>query len=390
MNTQKDGTSRQGTEMHLYSGSDTIKVGYAMCFDTTKSSANDREKYVTKPSWANLVAKFAFAGVVVGVGTLTSAGRQIEILPYDGRRAPNVNIFTDENVAAGDLMAPIPDSYYFGRAVVVEPVFEAWAASDRSTTAGLANGGWGPVDRSVARSKTVEFFDDFLGDKPVFLGGATPAEIKLPGYMISGATVAIAGTSDFGGRLVLTPTTTTIAQLNVGGIAAGTASSADLLPWVLSTGKNLFFRTRVNLGVGAVDNDAFCGLCISGAAIADSTVPAQDDYLGFYMQGDIDGSINIATNRDNGTDNITDTGVDQVADAVHDLAFLVRNRKAGDALGATVITVYVDGVLTNTLSSAAVNALINKDEAMGFVLAGIGGAAAVALELDSVLIRQNR
>lgn len=385
-----DGVTIKPTETHLYSGSDTIRPGYAMCFDLSQSSANNREKYVTKPSWSNLIAKNGFAGIVQSVGTLTAAGRQINLIPFDGRRYNNVNVFTDENVAAGDLLGPIPDSYYFGRAVCGNAVFEAWAASDRSATAGLANGRFGPVDPAIVAAKTYRIFHDFDGTAPIFLGGATPAEFALPGLMVSGTSVGAQYTADAGGRLALTPNTTNIAQLNVGGIAAGTASTPSLLPITLSAGISCFFRARVNFGVGAVDNDVFCGLAIAGACVTDGTVPALDDYLGFYMQGDSSALINIATNRDNGTDNVTSTGTTQVADAVHDLAFLVRNRVSGDAAGATVIQVYVDGALTNTLSSAAVNALINKDEAMGPVFAGIGGASAVVIEIDRLEVVANR
>lgn len=378
----KDGVTIKPTETHLYSGTDTIKRGYAMCFDLSQSSANNREKYVTKPSWSNLIAKNGFAGIVDSVGTQTAAGRQINLIPYDGRRFPNVSVFTDENVASGDLLAPIPDSYYFGRAVCVDAVFQAWAASDRSATAGLANGCFGPVEEGIRKSKTYEQFNDFLAENTVHVAySGTEIEIAVAGYTLSGTSAAAAYTSDAGGRLAITPNTTNIGQLRSPGF-----------PYILSAGKSLFFRANVNFGVGAIDNDAFVGLAITGAAIADSTIPALDDYIGFYMQGDIDGSINFLHNRDNGDETTidVDTGINQVADTMHELAFLARNRVAGDAAGATVVQVYVDGVLTNTISSAAANALINKDEGMGLVFAGIGGAAAVVIEIDNWLCRQNR
>lgn len=386
-----------------YSGTDTLLNGYAVAYDTAaaavaatgqavaSTAADNRERNVVKPTWANLIAQDAFAGVVCEAPRGGYVGPcYISIIPHDGRRVENVNVYTDENVAAGDLLAPIPESYKFGRAVAYEAVFQARAAADRSVTNGTVNGMFGPLPLSLRRSKIYDFFDDFTGVSPIFLGGATPAEFKLPGYMISGSSVAVAGTSDHGGRIALTPNSTNIAQLNAGGIAAGTASSADLLPFTCSAGKSAFFRAKANFGVAAVDSAVFLGLSISGACVSNAAVPATDDYLGFFRKVDDDGSLFLATNRDNGSDSLTDTGINSAADTMYDVAFLVRNRLSGDTAGYTTIQAWIDGTLVATVSSAAINALINKDEAMGLVFGGIDGAAAVVLELDRWELRFNK
>ena len=371
-----------------YTGSDTLYNGYALCYDHDGATAKLRSSTVEKPTYASLLAG-GFAGIVVnapaqGIVPASGATRtKVYLLPVrpSGMEMRDVDVFTDQNVTAGQLLGPSPETYYFRQAVIPgTAVFRCSEAKDRSGTANTVNGVYVKIDAEEYQDKMFRIFDHFDGRTPIFLGGATLAEFLLPGYQVSGATVAAAGTSDHGGRLVITPTTTTIAQLEMGG--TGTASAANLLPFTLSAGKAIYFRANVNFGVGAVDNDVFCGLAITGAAVTDGTVPNLDDYLGFYMQGDSSALINIATNRDNGTDNVTSTGITQVADTMHDLAFLAVNRVAGDAASATTVYVFVDGVLTNTLSSAAVNALINKDEGMRMVFAGIGGAAAVALEID--------
>lgn len=378
-----------------YTGSDAVIPGQPVCYDhdstdstarplgstglsTTDKQVGHRGILVERPTFGNLITDDAFAGIVAPETTLpaaipSSGGYQIYVYPRAAMWG-QIDVYTDENITRGDLLGPLPSVSNVGRGVVY-PCFRAVESVDRSGTAGIVRCQYNPNwswDK-LPQDKVFRFFDHFDGKLPYVLGGFTPAEVLIAGYEVTGATAAAAYTSDVGGRLVITPTTTTIIQIHPG---------AACFPFVLSTGKSVWFRANVNFGVGAVDNDVFLGLAITGAAISDGTVPPLDDYLGFYMQGDSSALINIATNRDNGTDNVTSTGTSQVADTMHDLAFLVRNRVAGDAASATEVKVFVDGVLTNTLNSAAVNALINKDEAMRMVFAGIGGAAAVAIEID--------
>jgi len=372
-----------------YTGSDTLENGMAVAYDHDASTTEARERNVEKPSYKNLMAG-GFAGIVVDAPSGGYVGNgsslKITVIPAEGITERGINVLTDQNVAAGDFLAPIPESYYFGRAVfgpfAKAPVFRAGEAINGSTTAALVSGQYRYTHSWDVEAKTFRVWNDFDGQTPIFLGGATPAEFELPGLVLSGATVAGEWTADGGGRVALTPTTTTIAQLNVGGVAAGTASAASLLPFKLEAGKSCFVRGRVNFGVGAVDNAAFFGLSISGATVSNAAVPATDDYIGFFKKVDDDGSLFFATNRDNGTDNLSDTAINTTADQMVEVAFLVVNRVSGDAASATTVYVWVDGVLTNTLTSAAINALINKDEGMGLVFAGIDGAAAVVIEAD--------
>ncbi len=394
MNTQKDGTSRQETEIHLYSGSDTIKVGYAMCFDTTKSAANDREKYVTKPSWANLLGKFAFAGVVVGVGTLTSAGRQIEILPYDGRLAPNVNIFTDENVADGDLLAPIPDSYYFGRAVVVRPVFQAWAASNRSATAGLANGLFGaiPTDQNLGK---IEVFEDTFRSTNVDKVVANVATGTAGHYLLNGTTAVAyqntngstpAGTGR--GELTVVGTTTTIGQIQQSGAQ-----------WLLSAGRSIFCRQRVKID-DISDEDWFFGLgtppTVSAGVLtavaqvtSGGTAPAGTDYMGFFFDatGGTNTNINFNIRKASGTQQYVSMAQAFVNDTYIDLAFLARNRLTGTTAGYKTVQVYVNGTLITTFNSATQAAATPDTVPLAWAMSGITGGCVGTI--DYLRIAQN-
>ena len=392
-----------------YTGSDTLYNGYLVCFNHDAAAADyasdaryptaylqerqarrARAGQIEKPSYNALLAS-AFAGIVVNAPPRGIVGdgteKKVEIIPIVPGEAAlrDVDVMVNHSVAAGDILGPCPGSYYAIPGVFPGAAcFRASVAVDGSTTAALCNGVFGRIRMEDLADKFFRVFDHFDGSKPIVLGGATPAEVKYPGYLISGSSVAIAGTNDPGGRMAITPNGTNIAQLNMPGIAAFTASSADLLPFTLGTGKACFFRAKVNFGVGAVDNSAFVGLSITGAVPANGTVPATDSYVGFFKKVDDDGSLFFGVNRSNGTDNLTDTGINTVADTMYDVAFLVVNRVAGDAASATTIYVWVDGELKATLTSAAINALIPKAIPLGLVFGGIDGNAAVVIEIDRI------
>lgn len=385
-----------------YTGTDTLKNGYPLCYDTTKTAANDIEKFVTKPTFANLIAVDAFAGVVtnapsggyVGTGSTTSP-LFIDIIPYDGRKMENVSVWTDQNVAAGDILAPIPGQYEWGRAVMSLGKFQARLASDRSATAGLCNGCFGPIDSTIDRIKIWRHFNDFDGSMPIGIEAAVMSandEQAAAGYTLQGTSAAAAYGSGAGGALTITPNTTNIGQLNFGGI---TGSAAPGLPILIATGVSAYFRCRFKSD--AIDGDIAMGFSIAGAALADGThVGSQDDYFMFMTNGDVDGSIFFEYNKDNGTDRGIDTGVDLVAATYIDVAMLIVNRNSGTTAssGAKYGRLWVNGnpitgsaspsVGTDITSTGLIDLsdLFNADEAMRLVAATIGGAGPATLVLD--------
>src|SRR5690606_37638647 len=97
-----------------------------------------------------------------------------------------------------------------------------------------------------------------------------------------------------------------------------------------------------------IDNDGFCGFAIAGATMTDGNlVGALDDYMGFIWNGDTDGSLHFAYNKDNGTDRVIDTAVDLVADTYVDVAMLIVNRNSGStaSTGAKYGMIWVNGTL---------------------------------------------
>lgn len=391
---QKDSVTIKPLETHLYSGSDTIRPGYAMCFDTSKSSANDREKYVTKPSWSNLVSRNAFAGVVDSLGPVTAAGRQINLIPWDGRMYRNVNVYTDENVAAGDLLAPIPDSYYFGRAVVVDPVFEAWAASDRSVTAGLVNGCVGRVNDNLTISRISRHVDHFRApnvDKVV----ANVATGTAGHYLLNGTTavasLATNGSTPAGtgiGELSVVGTTTTIGQIQQAGAQ-----------WKATAGRSIFCRQRVKID-DISDEDWFFGLgtppTVSAGVLtavpqvtSAGTAPAGTDYMGFFFDatGGTNTNLNFNIRKASGTQQYVSMGLAFVNDTYIDLAFLARNRLTGTTAGYKTVQVYVNGTLITTFNSATQAAAFPDTVPLAWAMSGITGGCVGTI--DYLYIAQN-
>lgn len=351
MNTQHDFKVLNSTITRLYTGSDVLKIGYAMCYDLAQSAANDRERIITQPSWANLVAQDGFAGVISKIGTTTSAGTPVELIPWDGRRYPNLSVWTDENVAAGDLLAPIPGTYVFGRAVIGQPRFQAWAASDRSTTAGLANGCFGPIDMATREAKALRLFDHFTGERKV--AATVAAAVLTDGWVLRGTTAvaafATAATTPAGtgtGELTLTPTTTTIAQILSPGV-----------PFLLSAGRSAFCRARVQVHVVA-NAVGWVGLAGPGgadviAANAGLTDGTFTDGIGFLVDPSLNtGNWTAVARKASGTAIGVSLAVPPVADVYVDLAFLARNKKTGTAVGNKSLVAWVNGVLVDFGTSA--------------------------------------
>lgn len=362
----------------FFTGDVALKKGYALCYDHDATAVANRSYHVEKPSFSNLNA---FAGIVAAAYPAKTNGQHIKIVrPQRGTRG--ITAWTDQNVAASSALGLLPDQFALGRWMFGnQPVALSMEASDRSATAGevvcqLGDLNVGPSNEFTHR---LSHFNNFLGDTAILAEGATSAEVAAAGYTLVGTNAtAIYGSAGVG-ELVLTPATTTIAQLVCGG---GMASVAASLPFLLSTGRTAWFRSRYKSA--AIDNDTFCGLAIDGSTISDgSLVGALDDYFGFISNGDTDGSLHFAYNKDNGTDRISAMSVSLVADTYVDLGFLVINRNSGTTAssGAKVIRTYNcdTGALVASIDASD---LFNNDEGMHMAIAGIGGAAAPAITID--------
>lgn len=146
-----------------YSGSDTLRVGMAVCFNSDASTAAGRRQ-VEKPSMANI---HRFAGIIGNVGQRIGLSRTaVDVIPVNPGDNPilGVSFLTDESLAAGDPIAPKPGSYYFGKSVVRDPVavVDAAVVGTAATPAvGACTVGDQMVLTQAKETKIRSFFDGF-------------------------------------------------------------------------------------------------------------------------------------------------------------------------------------------------------------------------------------
>lgn len=363
------GKMMQSGRVATYVGSTTLAIGMALCFDTTQATADLQNTYVTTPELAN---SHRVAGYVrkIGQADPITGYEEVEVIPPGEGVDYNAEILTDENIVAGDVLGVIPGSPYFGKVIAGRGLFIATEAVNGSVTPALVQGDFGyfAVDPAYEASKVMRYFNHFTGDQATVISGFTPAEVDAAGLIVLASGGASSYASIAGGALVVTGAGSAIGQVRNSGF-----------PVLLGTGTSVFFRCRLKFDAVS-DIDAFVGLAITGTMLTDTTVPAMDDYIGFYLDSDTSGTWKLAHNRDNGTDALQTTGVSPVADTFTEVAFLVRNKIAGDAAGSTEVRAWVDGVEVFDSTAAAVAALINKDEAMGWVVAAIPGAPVITID----------
>lgn len=356
----------------------SIPIGAPVALDADNADADKRSFYVKRPTLGRLHDTY---GVIVddGRGSKPTPGER-NVLTVGGEIKRGVQVLTDENIVAGDLLAPIPGTNFWGKAVASRPLFRATEAINGSvdhTLGRLVRGDLGlhiDPERDGA-SKLMRLFDHFDGRSTLNITGFTPAEISTAGWTLSGTSATAAhGTADAlgltaGGAIALTGNTTNLVMFRNSGFQI-----------VLGTGRSVFFRTRFK--IDAITQDWFAGLAITGNIITDTTSPtALDDYIGFWADGDASPPRTFLYHtRDNATDRGHASGVAVVADTFMEVAFLLRVKAAGDALGSTHIAAWLNGTQFVDSQLAADAALISKDEAMGVVFGAIGSAPVMTID----------
>ena len=357
------------TRQVYYTGTDALYEGYALCYDVTASEAN-RSVHVAKPTLNNCVE---FAGVVAPGQTIparTSGGTWVNII--------SVDVYTDENLAAGDLLGVIPGEFVLGKCVVGQPVARVLAATDRSTTAGVVNVQFGWIASVLApsdiNSKILRFFDHFAGD------GAASATADAARYAatlnsgtitfadnltisdVSGATAAKSGW----GTLAITPAAAT----------TETSMQANGEPFSMAVGKSLFFRARVAMSSIAATVQGFIGLLPTDTSPIASL---NADYIGFITAT---GAVNHVYVKDGTTGLVTkSTGTTLVADTFVELAFLVRLKTAS----SLDLHIWVDGAEVASPTETATEIVDN--ESLTFTASAIDSASGQpVLRLDRVEI----
>ena len=125
-----------------YTGSDTLKEGYCLCYDidtTTVDAAtltsDARGFYVEKPSATNV--RF-FAGVVAAQSDGVTGPACIDIIDISDRNM-SANVWTEENCTIGTTVLSVkPASYAAGSSLEGPAIGIATQTIDRSSTNGVA------------------------------------------------------------------------------------------------------------------------------------------------------------------------------------------------------------------------------------------------------------
>jgi hypothetical protein len=343
-----------------YTGTDEIRSGYPLFYDwdatagtTDENTVVDRNK-VEKSTLANIDR---FAGIVAD-GFRATGPCKVPIVPPDQIVARSIQVWTNQNLAAGDFVGIIPGTYTFGKWTVGPKFLRCMIAVDRSSTAGLTwcVGNLNTATASGVSDNVIEFYDEFTGVTS-FSATDDAATYDLIGTSAAG----VYSDSLAGGVLVVTSNTTNNAQLSMNGE-----------PWSMAAEKSLFFRARVATDDIGASNDLFVGLSISDASYW-STLPT--DYIGFEV---VDGALSFVSVKDGATGRVsTSTGVTLVNNTFVDIAFHYD--------GEGNLRVWVN----NTAITLTPGHEIPDDERLTF-MADILGNAARSILLDRVEIANTR
>lgn len=364
----------------FYNGTDTLKKGQLVCYQrnysgsgVTATDVERRNYYVQKPNFTNRAWP---AGIVQKLPRETGVAGEIEIIPFGGEATHEIEVWTDENIANGDILGWAGASYALGKWTAGAPLAYAIEAQDRSTTSGTVKcliGRFAIPDAATLCQKRIQWFDHFLGDKPAVAAVAS-AVADNQAYLVTGTTATTSFSDSTGpdqagtakraaGVLALLTDTTNPVNLTVNGE-----------PFRLDVNKSLFFRCRIAISSVASTTDAFIGLCITDTAFGASK--AATDYIGFGID-EADIEFNYVEDGATGAVSVTGLGT-MVADEYQELAFLFRNRGSG---GVT-LDVWVGGTLKTVTTTATE---ICDDESLTFMVDVVGGAART-LRLDYVEI----
>lgn len=321
---------------------DTITEGMALCWDVTAATVN-RNVYVTKPTLLN---SSEFCGVVAPGVRQTGSG-WVEVLIADGVLARGVNVYTDENITAGDLLGVIPGEYALGKVVVGRAVARAIESQDRTTTAGLVNTHFGCVEGCLSpadvSSKVNRFFDHFASEGAASQtadAGRYAATLNsgtvtfLDGMTIVESGIVTAAKSGYG-VMTVQPTSTTETSIQLNGE-----------PFSINAGQSLFFRARISTKLIASTTTGMIGIAVTDTSPVAS---APSDFISFNIGAS--GALTFVYDSTAGSSVTSTPSVNLVAATFREVAFLVRKR----ASGKFDLKYWIDGTAyTPTITAASV------------------------------------
>ena len=145
------------------SASDVLTAGEFVCFNHDASTANDQEYVVETPAGANIRYP---AGIIAKDAVADANGvAHIDIIPWSRVMSlPGIEVFTDQSIAAGDLLGPQPGTRKLRKGLLYGyAVLRASQTVDRSSTAGTVRGTLRPEVGEIERLRfQSEIYDDFM------------------------------------------------------------------------------------------------------------------------------------------------------------------------------------------------------------------------------------
>lgn len=372
-----------------YSGTDTPLGGQPMCYDWQNSTVALRSSQVIRPT-LNSIRHFA-GYVVAGSFKQNDAGTggEMEIIPPTSAKVSGVKIYTDENCAVGDLLAPSPGISHFCKATAHPPVAVVIEAADRSVTPGLVTveyftQSWADADPAKA------YYDNETWRYPN-IPGVVAGALASHRYFLKGTTAIVHQNANGS-----TPAGTGVGELNLLGTTTTEAQIQEIgAQYLLSAGRSLFQRFTFKID-DISDEDWFLGLAppptasggvLTGvSAIASAgTTPNGTDYIGLYLDATaMAGVPKINIRKASGTEQNNTLTTAMVNDTYYDVAILARNRLAGVTAGCKTVYVWVNGTLQASLTTAAVAAAFPDTVPLSWAMAGITGACSGTIKRKEI------
>lgn len=365
----------KGVEVYAnIAAADQITEGMYLCYDT--SAGTNKNWYCVKGTLANIGD---FAGIVAP-GQIRTGPGPVEIIPWDGRMYRGISAYVTENIAAGDLLGPIPGTYEFGRCVIGRPVFKATAALDPGATTpnlNLVTGFFGGQIATMEEqaNKILRFSDHFIGLTTIAAAVANAVADQTT-YLLTGTSSAAAYVDSLAGP---EGTAAAAAASGILKVTTNTTNQANLTmngePFRLDANKNLFFRIRAAVDVVSASKKMAFGL-----GITDTTFNAgHSDALYFLVNA---GAVTFGYQK-GGAGEVTVTpspAITVAAGDFHEFAFLARNK--GGTNAGKEIQVWVDNTAVSlTLTSTE----FPDDQSLTFIAEALGDSA-VNMSLDRVEI----
>ncbi len=362
-------TEKIKTKAVYFTGTDTLKAGYALCYDRADiaalggdavaipltTSSWGRHTFVVKPASGNL---HNFAGIVSQQPDKTGP-TWVKIIEPEGMPR-SMQLFTDQNCTANTtFLTIVAGSFVIGGIGDGIIIAKALQTKDRSSTSGLVQGlvrfidPFSKIYGDAVPSSTNNVPSAIIWEScpwKEFVDNPTLGYAYFNDYLEAVQTVdndAFAITTTTSGVLTNTTGAGGILLVDSGGNAtADDGMEAQLLvsPWLPATDKELWFEARIALSANDPDQ-YFIGLAaIDTTLMAAGVIDDVVDKIGFFNHAASTADRLSFITADGATEAIDTDEATTVDDTYINLGFKAT---------PTLVTPYINGVAGTAHSTAA-------------------------------------